>query len=394
MTTVSSPPVDEPTPDTPASPAWSPSRGRIRDAGIFGALVVICVGIALGLASALVAMTGASPGTVFDAMTSGSFGSTAAIVSTLNHTGLILTVAIGACIAFRAGLVNIGQEGQITIGGLAGGAVGLSLPFDGPFAIFVILASAAIGGGVWALLPAYLRYGRGVSEVVTTLLMNFVAFQTVSFAVNKTYLLQETVPKNSPFQALPQSDRLPEGDRLPSVINGLGYNLLITVLVAIVLAVLVGFLITRTRWGLRLRMFGFNPRIARRVGVRPGRIGGGALVLSGAFAGLAGGLILTGVTLRVQGGFSSGVYGSFSNNYGWEGLLAALVARYRPLYAIPVAIFFGALRAGGGVLSSTGVNPTIVGVVQALVVLAVTIPAVLMQARERRVQAALFRDRT
>lgn len=382
------------TPEARARPPWIPSRRRMRNGAVFALLLVACVGIALGLASALVAVTGTSPGTVIDAMTDGAFGSTASLVSTLNHAALILTVAIGACIAFRAGLVNIGQEGQITIGGLAGAAVGLSLPFSGGLAIAVILLSAAIGGAFWALLPAFLRYGRGVSEVVTTLLMNFIAFQAVSYAVNHPFLLQETVSKNSPIAAQPQSDRLPDADLLPSLVEGIGYNLLITIVVAVVLAIAVGFLIARSGWGLRLRMFGFNPRIARRVGVRPGMVGGGALLLSGAFAGLCGGFLLTGVVLRIQGGFSSGVYGSFSNNYGWEGLLAALVARYRPVYAIAVAIFFGALRAGGGVLSATGVSPTIVGVVQALVVLAVTIPAVLMQVRERRAQAALAKDRT
>ena len=171
-------------------------------------------------------------------------------------------------------------------------------------------------------------------------------------------------------------------------------GLLITIVVATALAMIVAILIARSPWGLRLRMLGFNPRIVRRLGLRSGRIGGAALLLSGAFAGLAGGFLLTGVVLRIQGGFSSGVYGSFSNNYGWEGLLAALVARYRPVYAVVVAILFGALRAGGGVLSATGVSPTIVGVVQALVVLAVAIPAILLQLRQRRAQAALMRERT
>src|SRR5439155_1258834 len=103
---------------------WMPSRQRVREGATFATLLVLCIGAALGIASGLVAVTGASPGTVFDAMTEGSFGSTAALVTTLNHAGLILTVAIGACIAFRAGLVNIGQEGQFTIGGLAGAARG------------------------------------------------------------------------------------------------------------------------------------------------------------------------------------------------------------------------------------------------------------------------------
>lgn len=372
-------------------PGW---RTTASDAALFTLLLVICIGVALGLASALVAVTGSSPGEVWEAMIEGSVGSTPAITSTLNHGALTLTVAIGACIAFRAGLVNIGPEGQLTFGALMGTAVGLSLPFEGGVAILLVLLAAAAGGAAWALVPAILKYWRGVSEVVTTLLLNFVAFQVVSFAVNRTYLLQETVPADSPVAAQPQSDRLPEGDRLGALADGVGYRLQITIVIAVVLALIAAFLIARSPWGLRLRMFGFNPHIARRVGAKPGRIGGGALLLSGAFAGLAGGLLLTGVVLRMQGGFSSGVYGSFSNNFGWEGLLAALVARFRPLYAIPVAIFFGGLRAGGGVLASTGVDSSIVGVVQALVVLAVTLPAMLLQVRARRRQAAMQRERT
>jgi simple sugar transport system permease protein len=372
-------------------PSW---RTAASDRALFGVLLVVSIAVALGLASALVAATGASPGDVWVAMIDGSIGSKSAIVTTLNHSALILTVAVGACIAFRAGLVNIGPEGQLTFGALMGTAVGLALPFEGGFAILLVLLTATAGGALWTLIPAVLKYWRGVSEVVTTLLLNFIAFQAVSFAVNRPYLLQETVPADSPVAALPQSDRLPEGDRLGALADGVGYRLQITIVFAIVLALLAAFLIARSPWGLRLRMFGFNPRIARRVGVRPGAIGGGALLLSGAFAGLAGGFLLTGVVLRMQGGFSSGVYGSFSNNFGWEGLLAALVARFRPLYAIAVALFFGGLRAGAGVLASTGVNSSIVSVVQALVVLAVTLPAVLVQVRVRRRQAAMQRERT
>ena len=385
-----------PRPDEPVSARTQMSTwlGNAPDRALFGVLLLLCISAALGIASGLVAATGNSPADVWDAMIEGSVGSTPAIVTTLNHGALILTVAIGSCIAFRAGLVNIGTEGQLTFGALLGTAVGLALPFDGTFAILLILATTAVAGALWALIPAVLRYWRGVSEVVTTLLMNFIAFQAVSFAVNRSYLLQETVPLNSPVSAQPQSDRLPEGDRLGSIVSGVGYRLQLTILFAVVLGLLLAFLIARSPWGLRLRMFGFNPRIARRVGVRPGRIGGGALLLSGAFAGLAGGFLLTGVALRLQGGFSSGVYGSFSNNFGWEGLLAALVARYRPLYAIPVAIFFGGLRAGGGVLASTGVNSSIVGVVQALVVLGVTLPAFILEVRARRRQAAMQRERT
>jgi simple sugar transport system permease protein len=393
--TVETPPRTEGAEPSSGRLIEGPTRGRaVVRILVSATLLAASVMTALGVASLLLAITGQSPADVLDAMIEGSVGSTPAIVSSLNHAALVLAVAVGACIAFRAGLVNIGLEGQLTIGGLAGAAVGLALPFDGVLAILIILVSAALGGALWVLLPAFLKYVRGVSEVVTTLLLNFVAFQLVSFMVNRSYLLQEHVESRFNLAAQPQSDRLPEGDRLPAIAEGVGYRLHVGIVVAVVLALVVAFLIIRSRWGLRLRTFGFNPRVAERVGVRPAMTGGGALLLSGAFAGLAGGFLLTGVVLRIQGGFSSGVYGGFSNNYGWEGLLAALVARYRPLYAIAVAVFFGGLRAGGGYLAATGVSVTIVGVVQALVVLAVTVTAVLLQGREQARQRELTRERT
>ncbi len=372
----------------------APERAVISDVVVFLLFLGATLACALGLAAGLVAIAGASPGTVFSTMVEGSVGSRIALVATLNHTTPILIVAVGACVAFRAGLLNIGQEGQITVGALFGAAVGLALPFSGWFAILLILAASAAGGAAWALLPMFLRYGRGVSEVVTTLLLNFVAFQLVSYAVNATYLLQEDVPEGSVLSAQPQSNPLPDADRLPDLFPGLlDADLHLGILIAVAAAVIMAFVIGRTVWGFRLRVYGHNPRASRQAGSRPALIGGGALLVSAAFAGLAGGVLLTGVVGRIQAGFASVVYGSFSNNYGWQGLLVALVARFRPLYAIAAAFLFGALRAGSGVLSSTGIDSEIVFAVQALVVLAVAIPAVALEGRRRRRAAAARRER-
>jgi simple sugar transport system permease protein len=364
------------------------------DAGLFTALVAGSLVAALALASALLAVADASPVEVFKAVIEGGLGSTPAIVTTLNHTALILLVAVGTCVAFRAGMVNIGQEGQLTIGGLAATAVALALPFAGGWAVTLTLLAGAVGGALWGIAPAFLRFRRNVSEVVTTLLLNFVAFQAVSYAVNQPRLLQEDTRPGSVTPPSPQSNRLPDGDLLPKIIGGEGYRLHIGIVIAVVLALVVAFGIWRTTLGFRLRVFGYNPHAARTLDVKPGTMGGGALLFSAAFAGLAGAVLLTGVTLRLQGGFSSGVYGSFSNNFGWEGLVVALVGSFNPLSAIPVALLFGALRAGSGALSATGVSSTIVAVVQALVLLAVTVPALLMAARRRRREMnALRQDR-
>lgn len=356
-----------------------PPRPPLSGYALFAALLGVSILGAVGIAALLLSVTGSAPATVFRTMVEGSLGSRVALVATLNHMGPILAVALGAVIAVRSGLLNIGQEGQIAIGAMAGAAVGLAVVAPRPIALAMILASAAVAGGLWAGVAAGLRFGRGVSEVITTLLLNFVAFQVVSFAVNRSWLLQETLPEGSVLSASPQSDPLPAAGQLPTLISGPGFRLHSGILVALAGALVVAFLLARTRWGFNLRMVGLNQRTAKRAGISPTAVGAGALMASGAFAGLAGGILLTGTAFRVNDGFSS--------NYGWEGLLVALIAGARASLAVPAAFLYGALRAGGGVLASTGVSPRIVGVVQALILLAVALPSLYMQHRQRRALA-------
>ena len=361
------------------------SRVPLGDKFVFPLLLVVSIGVALLIASLFLEFTGSSTGTVFSAMIRGSVGSASSLVTTINHMAPLLIVAVGACIAGRASLINIGLEGQMAFGAMLGAAVGLALPAPGFVAISVILAASVIGGAIWAAVAAAFKYGRGISEVITTLLLNFVAFEIISFAVNRSWLLQES-PSEAAFVALnPQSDRLPDAAQLPFLASGEGFRLQFGIVVAILVAAGAAFAIARLRWGFRLRMFGFNPRAARRFGVRPWVIGGSALLLSGAMAGLAGGVLLSGHVMRIRTGFA--------NNYGWEGLLVGLVAGFRPLYAIPVAFLYGALRAGGGVLAATGVDGALVGIVQALIVIAVTLPSLYMIYRGRQRQARAIRDR-
>lgn len=359
-----------------------PPRPPLSGYALFAALLTVSILGAVSIAALLLSATGSAPATVFRTMVEGSLGSRVALVATLNHMGPILAVALGAVIAVRSGLLNIGQEGQIAIGAMAAAAVGLAVDLPRPIALPLILAVAGAAGGLWAGVAAGLRFGRGVSEVISTLLLNFVAFQVVSFAVNRAWLLQETLPEGSVLSASPQSNPLPEAGRLPTLFSGVGFRLHSGILVALAAAAVVAFVLARTRWGFNLRMVGLNQRTAKRAGISPVAVGAGALAASGAFAGLAGGILLTGTAFRVNDGFSS--------NYGWEGLLVALIANSKAALAVPAAFLYGALRAGGGVLASTGVSPRIVGVVQALILLAVALPSLYMQHRRRRALA----DRT
>lgn len=336
-------------------------------------LYVVSFAIALVLASGLVlAATNSSPTDVLAALLEGSFGTAEAVGVTLEQTTPILIVAVGVVIANRAGAFTIGPEGQFLVGGSAaalwafkvGGPPGVALP--------LCLVGAALGGGIWAGIAALLRHWRSVDVIISTLLLNFIAIEVVSFMLNKTWLLQEDLEATVDPQ---QSARLAPAFQLPRLGNRPGFSVTVGLVLGVaVLAVLV-FALSRTRWGLRLRMLGLNPDAARAAGVSVAAVGGGALVLSGALAGLAGGVWFTGIGHRVTPGFSA--------NYGYEGLLVALTGRQSAVAVLPIAVFFGMLRSGGGYLAATGVPRYLVDVVQALIVLAALMPPAVLHVWER-----------
>ncbi|WSQ06761.1 ABC transporter permease [Streptomyces sp. NBC_01231] len=350
-----------------------PGRGDWMTAG----LTAVLVAVAAGASALLLVLTGGSPGASADAIWTGSLADATGWTTTLLNTAPLLLVAVGACICASAGTFNIGQEGQVLIGGLAGAWVGLRLALPGPMLVVVVMLAAAVGGGAWAALSALMFRFRGVNVAVSTLLMTFLAIQLVTFAVSTPWLLQESAQGSSGIvdaasNQLPANGRLGGFGQYPSVQWNTG------LFVALVAAVGVALLLSRSRWGFRVRMVGLNPRTAKHAGVRVAALGGFTLALSGAFAGLAGGLLLASPvgTNRLQAGLS--------DNFGWDGLLVALVARNRPLAAIPVSLVFAVLRAGGDFLSATGVPYYLVDVVKALLVLAFVAPPVLVHLFRRR----------
>ncbi|WP_207945671.1 ABC transporter permease [Actinomadura sp. 7K534] len=352
--------------------ALNPGPGGVQVA----LATAVAVALALAFSSVLVALTGGSPGGAVKALYDGSLANSSAISSTLLYAAPLLLVAVGTCVCVRAGVFNLGQEGQVLIGALAGAAVGLRLAVPGPALLVIAMVAAALAGGAWAGISSLMHRFRGVNIVVSTLLMTFLAQQLVSFAVNTEWLLQET--RRGGATVSPQSNRLPENGLLGSFGEYPGLQINGGLLLALLAAVVIAVLIARSRWGFRLTMLGLNPRAARHAGVRVAALSGTALAVSGAFAGLAGAVLLTSPvgTNRLQQGLS--------NNIGWDGLLVALVARNRPLAAIPVALLFGVLRSGGGFLASTGVPHFLVDVVKSLLVLAFVVPPVLTEALRRR----------
>jgi ABC-type uncharacterized transport system permease subunit len=365
--------IDTPlTTPRPAGPLPVPgARWRRIVSGVV--VYVVAIAVALGLCGLLVAATGGSATEVFSALLDGSLRSPGAWGITLNTAAPLLCVAAGTIVAGRAGLANIGQEGQVLLGAAGTAYVATRIVAPGWVVIVVALAAGVAFGGLWALLAAVMKYTRNVPEVLSTLLLYFIAVQLTDYALTKRWLLAAVTTASR----VNNGEQLKRNARLPGI--GMFGNVVSWgVIVALVLTAAVGFTLARTTVGFRLRMLGLNARTARRAGVSAAIVGGTALVVSGATAGLAGGIWLTG---GVPGDrFTSGV----SSNLGWQGLLVALLARERALLAIPMAFVFAMLRTGSQFLSATGVDRRIADVVQAMLVLALLVAPAIQDLFRRR----------
>jgi simple sugar transport system permease protein len=381
-------------PDMSEQPPRSSGRGRLGGTGserITSAVEVVglyalCILAALLLSALIVRLTGGDALEVFSALLDGSLRGPGRIGETLGVMAPLLLVALGAIISNRAGLVNIGQEGQLFIGAAFATYVGTKLAGPGPLVILALLVASVIGGALWAGIAAALKYRRNVPEVLTTLLLVTVAAQLSGYGLKHQWLLLAPPEGRANRQQI--SKQLDPDTRIP-IVTMFGNQFPMSVFFAIGVALLVGFLLARTVWGFRLRALGHNERTAQRAGVAASRYGAGALLIGGGFAGLAGGVMLAG------GDFGNyTLVPGFPAEIGWTGLLVALVGRQRISATIVVAFVFASLRTGAGFVAATGVERRIADVVQGLLVLALLIPPALLFLRQRRRAMAAQEGRT
>ncbi|HYR27984.1 MAG TPA: ABC transporter permease [Thermoanaerobaculia bacterium] len=292
----------------------------------------------------LLALAGAafghSPRELLSILIGGSIGSRFAIEGTLLKSVPLLLTGLSVALAFRAGVWNIGAEGQFIVGAMAGLVAS-------PFGTIAALVAAMLAGAAWASIATAMRLFRNTPEVLTTILLNFIALHLLGWAVNGP--LQERGAQ------YPQSDRAgAELAHFGALHSGL--------LIALVAAVAVWWLLHRTIHGLRLRATGFNPFASRWAGINLNAQIARAMALSGALAGLAGGIELLGVTHRLFERFAAG--------YGYSGIAVALLAQLHPLGTIASAVFFGALVTGAGELQrSANISSAVATLGQAVVIL-------------------------
>ncbi len=278
----------------------------------------------------MVAALGYSPASAARGLLTAVFGGANRIAAVLLVACPLLLTGLAVCAAFRCGVWNIGAEGQYLVGALAAAAVG-ALADSWPvwIAIPAVLAAAVIAGAVWAWIAAWLKLTRGVQEVLSTILLNFIALQIVNIAVRGPLTDPSSLSRDTTAE-IARASRLP----LLTAEGGLHVGILFAVLAAVAL----WFFLAHTVAGLRIRIAGANPIAARRAGLRVTRYVAASFLISGALAGLAGGVELSGNSHYLTAGYGAG--------YGYTAIAIALLARLSPLGVIPAALFFAALDVG------------------------------------------------
>jgi len=330
--------------------------GRIL-AGFLGPLVfpVIAIVLSFLIGAIIVLVTGNNPITAYIALTEGAVGDPLALGRTLLYTTPLIFTGLAVAVAFRAGLFNIGGEGQVFMGAITAAWLGVSLGSLGPVAIPLVLAGALLAGFLWGAIPGVLKAYFGAHEVITTIMLNYVGIYLAYYLANNP--LRQKGP-------IPGTETIDYASRIPTIGGALGranYGFFIAILAAVV----VYLLLWRTRRGFELRAVGLSPGAANYAGMRLGVNTVLALAIGGSLAGIGGGVEIL------------GVYGNMDvpwvANLGFNGIGVALLGRNHPVGVVLGALLFGGLSSGAQEMQfATNVPLELADVLLAVILLLVT----------------------
>ena len=298
-----------------------------------------------------------NPLEAYQAAVSGAFGNSRKFGETLVKSTPFLMTGLSVAMAFRCGIWNIGAEGQFLIGALTATWFGTKLapifPQSPWIAVPLCLGLAAFAGGVWGLIPAVLKVARGVNEVISTIMLNYVALHLVSMMIDGG-------PLQEAAQRGPQSDRIAEWVFLPRVLPP--HRVHLGIVIAVVLAVILTFVLFRTAFGFQLRAVGEGAAAAEAAGISIAHNTLRVFFISGALAGLGGAIELTALTRRL--------FINFSPGYGYTAIAVALLAKLNPLVTVAAALLFGALTTGSySMQREVGISDKVTLVMQATILL-------------------------
>jgi general nucleoside transport system permease protein len=325
---------------------------------------IACAGI-VALVAAAIILAGANPIGVAVGMIERALFTRAGLLEAVLRTIPLTIMGLGIAIAFRARVFNIGMDGQLLAGGVLAVAVAPMLP--GSIAgLALFLLAGLVGGAVWGGIAGTIKARFGGNEIIATIMLNYVALQIVSWLVRGP--MQETM------RIIPRSDAIDRALRLPILFDGTRVHAGLLVAVAAVLVI--WLVMNRTRFGFKLSVVGRNEHAAAYAGMNPARIAGIVLAVSGALAGLAGAVEISGLYGRLQEGFAPG--------FGITAIAVALIARTNPLL-VPVSAFgFSLLYVGLGGLARNGVVPfPLINIIEGAIILLFLAGSVLAGRRQQ-----------
>ncbi|MBA2278162.1 MAG: ABC transporter permease [Chloroflexia bacterium] len=332
-------------------PAWIRSGTLLQALGS-----VAAVGVALLAGAVVIWISGNSAADAYLALVNGAVNGRRAIAETLVYSAPLILGGLAFAVAARAGMFNIGIEGQLVIGGFAAGIVGaLDLGLPGVIYVPLALLAAMVAGGLWAAIAGALKATAGAHEVISTIMLNYLAYRLISFLVQSG---EGTLPVQADLQA---TERVAAAARLPRFLDGT--RLHAGIFVALIGAVVLWYLLFRTTFGFSLRTVGLSRGAAAYGGINWGQTITVAMAVSGILAGLAG------------AGESLGLHGrhyAIAPGYGFTAIAVGLVGRNHPVAVIFSGLLFGAMASGApSMQADAGVSAEIVQVLQGLVILAV-----------------------
>jgi len=327
----------------------------------------LAVFVAVVIGGLVIWVAGGNPFDAYAGLIEGSFGSAKALSETAVWATPYIFAGLAVALAFKGGLFNIGAEGQLAFGAVAAAWVGYELPdllkiSIPPFLhITLTILAGVLAGAIWGGIPGYLKAKWGGHEVINTIMMNYIALNLTSF------LLNGSMKDPNPLNVSARTPLIAESARIPVIFPG--YRLHWGFVLALVIAFAVWFLLWKTTQGFQIRTAGLNPDAARYAGISVQRVIVLTMILSGALAGLAGAIEVTGLNYRHELGFSTG--------YGFDAIAIALLGKTHPLGVVLAAILFGAMRNGATLMQfRTQIPVDVISVIQALILLFVAADAI------------------
>src|SRR5471032_2730047 len=308
---------------------------RVRRSAEYVAIPLFALAVSAVLFSLFLLALGKSPVEFFELVNRGGFGTAFSLQNTLQRSAPLILTALAVAVPARIGLVIIGGEGALVMGGFAAAALAIPMVLGHwpPLLAWLIMAiAAAVVGGIWIGIVGYLRHARGVNETISSLLLTYIGIAIMNFFVEGS--LRDYSNPNKP-STMPIGDAYMVG-KIP------GTDVHWGLAVGIILAIVLQILLTRTTFGFAVRVAGGNPRAALAQGLPVGKLIIICCAIAGACAGLAGFFEVAAIQGRANASLAAG--------YGYTGILVSFLARHNPIAIIPVAIMFGGIVASGGLI--------------------------------------------